>query len=73
MDACYIFTMEVNGKINSIKLFKSRSTADGYMTQKYFEMKKNIDYMFSSIDSTNAIIVSENIYVRWHIEEMQII
>jgi len=52
-------------------LFWSRKEADRQMQKTYVEMK-NLNYLYRSIDSTQAIIVTENTYIKMRIEEMEI-
>ena len=72
MDICYALVVEVDGKVDSVRLFWSRKTADEQMQRTYAEMK-NLNYVYRSIDSTQAIVVTENTYIKMRIEEMEII
>lgn len=71
MDICYALVVEVDGKVDSARLFWSRKEADRQMQRIYVEMK-NLNYLYRSIDSTQAIIITENTYIKMRIEEMEI-
>ena len=71
MDICYALVVEVDGKVDSVRLFWSRKTADQQMQRTYVEMK-NLNYVYRSINSTQAVIITENTYIKMRIEEMDI-
>lgn len=71
MDICYALVVEVDGKVDSVRLFWSKSGAYEQMHQAYVEMK-NLNYLYRSISGTQAVIITENTYIKIHIEEMEI-
>ena len=72
MGICYAFVVEVDSKVDSVRLFWSRKTADEQMQRTFFEMN-NLNHVSRSIGSTQAIIITENTYIKMRIEEMEII
>lgn len=71
MDICYALVIEVDGKVDSVRLFWSKKTADEQMTKTYVGMK-NLNYVYRSISCTQAVIITENTYIKMRIEEMEI-
>lgn len=73
MNICYALIVEIDGKLDTTELFCNRNIAYEKMQQDYFKMRENISCMFSSIDSSNAIIVNQNARcIKWSIKKMEI-